>query len=193
MVEITVHGLQSVVETAFLRGREVLQRHRGTLGTMVLVVRRPGCLFCREQALSLSVLAAQLDMVQDFGIIGVIKETGVDDKGIAEFYNTYFNYQLYCDKSYAFYNALGDRKVGVQFALNPLALLDVLCMSYTRLSAKGVEGNFSMLGEGFTQGGLIFFDANGRPKYAYEEQTGKDLPIKHLAAVVNAIRREANS
>lgn len=139
----------------------------------------------------MSVLAAQLDMTKDFGIVGVIKEIGVDDEGVVQFHDDYFNFQLYCDKTYSFYQALGDRKVGVHFVFNPLAFVDLLCNAYSRLTSKGVEGN--MVGEGFTQGGLIFFDPDGKPKYAYEEQTGQDVPIRDLVAVVNAMRKEASS
>lgn len=137
-------------------------------------------------------LAAQLDLKNgDFGIIGIVKETGVDDEGLVQFYNDYFKYPLYCDKAYSFYQALGDRKVGVQIAFNPLALVDLVCNAYSRLTSKGVEGNF--VGEGFTQGGVIFFDAAGKPKYAYEEQTGQDVPIGDIVTVVNAMRREAET
>lgn len=192
LVEITVDtNSNSISETGILRGREVLKRHRGTTGTMVLVVRRPGCSFCREQALSVSVLVALMEMNKDFGIIGIIKETGVDDEGILRFRHDYFEYQLYCDKTYAFYHALGDRKVGIQFALNPLVLLDVVCNAYSRLSSKGVKGN--MLGEGFTQGGMIFFGSDGEPKFAYEEVTGKDVPIRDLVAVINSMRNESST
>ena len=132
-----------------------------------------------------------MDLKRDFGIIGIIKETGVDNEGIAKFHRDYFNYQLYCDKTYAFYQALGDRKVGVQFAFNPLALLDLLCNAYSRLTSKGVEGN--MLGEGFTQGGLIFFGTDGKPKFSYEEETGKDVPIQELVKVINRMRKESST
>jgi AhpC/TSA antioxidant enzyme len=135
------------------------------------------------------VLAAQLDLSNDFGIWGIVKETGVDDMGIAQFQRDYFPYPLYCDKSYDFYRALGDRKVTLQFALNPLALFDVLCNAMTRFREKGVDGNFT--GEGVTQGGIIFFDSDGNPVYAYEEQTGSDVPIRDVVAVVNKMREDS--
>lgn len=136
----------------------------------------------------MSVLAAQLGVEDDFGLFAIVKETGVDDQGLAEFHNRYFNYPLYCDKAYNFYQALGDRKVGVQFVFNPMAFLDLICNAYTRLTSKQIEGN--MKGEGFTQGGLIFFDPDGKPKYTYEEQTGRDIPIRDVASVINAMRKE---
>lgn len=41
MVELTIED-NLVKETDLLKGREVFKRHEGKLGTMVLVVRRPG-------------------------------------------------------------------------------------------------------------------------------------------------------
>ena len=122
--------------------------------------------------------------------MGVIKETGVDNEGIVDFRKNYFDYQLYCDKAYEFYQALGDRKVGVQFVFNPLAIVDMICNAYSRLTSKGIEGN--MLGEGVTQGGLMFFSTTGEPRFTYEEVTGKDLPIRDLVAVINMMRNESN-
>ena len=123
----------------------------------------------------------------DFGFFGIIKETGVDDLGTVEFQKQYFPHQLYCDKSYEFYRALGDRKVGVM--LDPAALIGFLCEAWTRLRSKRIGGNLK--GEGVTQGGIIFFDMKGRPAYAYEEITGADIPIKDIMAVVEKMRKDA--
>jgi hypothetical protein len=138
------------------------------------------------------VLAAQLGLANDFGIWAVVKETGVDDMGVIQFQQDYFPYPLYCDKSYDFYQALGDRKVTLQqFAFHPMALLDVFCNAFTRLRDKGVDGNF--VGEGITQGGIIFFDVDGNPVYAYEEQTGSDVPIRDVVAVIHKMREDTNT
>ena len=82
----------------------------------------------------MSVLAALYKEVLDgFEIFGIIKEAGVDDDGLAEFHDKYFPYPLYCDKSYAFYHALGDRKVGFQLIWNPLSLFSLLCDTFKRI------------------------------------------------------------
>ena len=139
--------------------------------------------------MSLAVLAAQQqDAFKGFGIFGVVKETGVDDEGLAEFFNSYFSYPLFCDKSYSFYQALGDRKVSVKFVFNPVSLFTLACDAYNRITSKGIQGNYK--GEGLVQGGVIIFDKQGKPRYAYEEETGTDLPVKDILAAVNAARRE---
>jgi peroxiredoxin len=177
----------TVMEQDAVKGRTVLTQHAGKLGTIVLAVRRPGCMFCREQAMAFHILMAQQNLEKDFGVIGIIKET-VDKRGVVDFQNTYFPYTLYCDKSYAFYQALGDRKVGASFVLNPKALVGIACETYLRITSKDASTGF--VGEGLTLGGIIFFDVHGKPKYAYEEETGKPLPVKDFMAVVNAIRRD---
>jgi hypothetical protein len=144
--------------------------------------------------MTLSVLAAQKSEAFDgFGIFAIVKETGIDDEGLAEFHTSYFRYPTFCDKTYSFYQALGDRKVILSLSLvfNPLSLLTVLCDSYKRITNKGIQGNFK--GEGLVQGGIIIFDKGGKPRYAYEEETGKDLPVKDILAAVHAVRRETEA
>jgi len=121
-------------------------------------------------------------LIDNFGIFGIIKETGVDDEGLIDFAKNYFPFPVYCDKSYAFYQALGDRKVGLKDILNPLSLLGIACDAFKRLREKSIGGNAK--GEGIVQGGYIVFGADGYPRCMYEEQTGVDLPVVDL---VNAL------
>lgn len=123
-------------------------------------------------------------------MFGIVKETGVDDEGLLEFHDTYFTYPLYCDKSYAFYQALGDRKVSLSLLLNPISLVSMACSAYERITSKKISGNVGK-GEGLVQGGIIIFDAKGKPRFAYEEDTGHDLPVKDILAAVHAVQREA--
>ena len=127
------------------------------------------------------------EQFQDFELVGIIKETGVDDSGLVDFQQTYFPYPLYCDKSYQFYEALGYRKVG--FSIDLTVVLSVICETYKRIRSKKIDGNLK--GEGVVQGGVIFFNAKGNPVYAYEEQTGKDLPVKDIVAAANQMRKKA--
>lgn len=139
--------------------------------------------------MTLSVIAALFEeRLAGFKIFGIVKETGVDDAGLVEFQSTYFQYQLFCDKSYSFYRSLGDRKVGLSALWNPFSLFSIACEAFQRLKDKNVEGNLK--GEGLVQGGIIFFGPDGKPKYVYEEATGKDLPVAELVAVLDAMRRE---
>lgn len=190
MVELKIDSQSDclVQEVDVLRGAEMIQRHTGKNGSLCLVVRRPGWYFCREQALTLSVLAAFYPHEFDgFEIFGIVKETGVDDDGLAEFQQKYFaNLPLYCDKSYAFYKALGDRKVGLSLALfNPLAILSFLCDTFQRLTQKKIDGN--VRGEGFVQGGIVFFGKDGKPECTYEEETGVDLRVQDIVTAMKFV------
>ena len=127
--------------------------------------------------------------MEGFGIFGVVKETGVDDEGLVEFSTKYFGsqYPLYCDKSRAFYQALGDRKVGLSALFNPFSLIGLICDAYTRLTSKSISGNVTK-GEGVVQGGIIVFDKNGKPACMYEEETGVDLRVADIVAALKAVR-----
>lgn len=133
----------------------------------------------------MSVLAAQQDLEKDFGIVGVLKET-VDEQGILEFNAKYFPYPLFVDKTNEFYQALGDRKVGVGFILNPMNIWGIMCETFASINSRQTKG----LGEGITKGGIIIFDTNSKAKYAHEEETGKVLPVKDLLVVLREMKRE---
>ena len=57
-----------------------------------------------------------------------------------------------------------------------------------RLGEKKLEGN--LIGEGMVQGGVIIYGKDGKAKYAYEEETGKDLPVDDILAAVKAVEEE---
>jgi len=142
--------------------------------------------------------------VVGFEIWGVVKETGVDDAGLADFSANYLGaqYPLYCDKTRAFYQALGDRKVGLSTLLNPSSFYGFVCDAYTRLtsSSKSMSTNAATAattaglstskGEGLVQGGIIVFDQLGNPVAMYEEETGVDLRVADIAAALNAVRQQ---
>ena len=137
------------------------------------------------------VLAALYESkLEGFEIFGIVKETGVDNEGLAEFSRVYFgNFPLYCDKSYSFYQALGDRKAVELPSL--WTLLTSFFYAFRRISSKKISWNTK--GEGLVQGGIILFDKKGKPKYAYREEIGVDLPVKDLVVALEAIRRQSTS
>lgn len=123
-----------------------------------------------------------------FGLFGVVKETGVDDKGLAEF-SGFFPFPLYRDEHLDFYTALGNRNITIP--LNPIKLIGgavALVGMQKRLSQRKIEGNLK--GEGIKQGGVIIFDKAGQPRYAIYEKTGKELPVEDILAAVHAIKQE---
>ncbi len=123
-----------------------------------------------------------------FELFGVVKETGIDNEGLAEFSNNYYGkYPLYCDKSYSLYQALGDRKAVELPSL--FTLLTSFLDAWRRVTSKGIGWNVK--GEGIVKGGLIIFDTKGNPKYAYKEETGLDLPVQDIVQALEAVRAEA--
>ena len=131
-------------------------------------------------------------VVQGFGVFGVVKETGIDDAGLAEFQERYFaSYPLYRDTTYAFYQALGDRRLGIGAVLNPMVLFGLLCDAVTQLRSKTIGGNGK--GEGVVQGGIIVFDRDGKPVCMYEEETGVTLRVAEIAAALEAIRMQCSN
>jgi len=60
---------------------------------------------------------------------------------------------------------------------------------YKRLGRKNISGN--MKGEGLVQGGIVIFDKSGA-RYAYREETGSEVPIDDIIAVIRHIKAEAD-
>jgi hypothetical protein len=59
---------------------------------------------------------------------------------------------------------------------------------WQRIQSKGITWNTK--GEGLTKGGLIIFDKKGKPRYAYQESLGQDLPVADIIYALEALRRE---
>lgn len=130
--------------------------------------------------------AAAEKKFEGFNLFGVVKEMGVDDEGLSDFYHSYYKYPLYLDEERVFYGALGSRKMSF------VSLMRLIPKSFgslgTRLKKKGIEGNFK--GEGLLQGGVIVFNSNGDPVYSYKEITGEELPMDDILKAVEGIRIE---
>jgi hypothetical protein len=136
----------------------------------------------------LSVLAAlHKEAFDGFEIFGIVKETGVGDEGLVQFYEQYFQFPLYCDKTYSMYRALGDRKVGLKDIWNPLSIIGILCDAFQRMHDKSIDGD--MLGEGIVQGGYIIFGRDGKARCMYQEHTGVDLPVADLVEALSVVRK----
>lgn len=129
------------------------------------------------------------ELVKGFKMFGTVKEIGVDDEGLAAFYNDHFEFPLYKDDGLVLYNDFfGKRKLWFT-TYNPFKLYSGYMELKNRLAQKKLEGN--MLGEGMVQGGVILFDKNGKARYAYEEETGKELVIDDIVAALKAIQNDA--
>lgn len=106
----------------------------------------------------------------------------MDDEGLAEFHNKYFDFPLYKDDDLVLYNDFFGKR-GIKLpTYNPLKLYRGYKNMNKRLKEKKLDGNLK--GEGIIQGGLILFDKNGEAKYAYEEEIGSPIDIDDVVAAL---------
>jgi hypothetical protein len=133
---------------------------------------------CREHGQQLTALAAHVPLW------GVVKETGVDDEGLLEFYNKYFPFPLFLDENLSIYQGMGNRKIGLR-TWNPIRLWRGFRSMGSRLKEKKIEGN--LVGEGMIQGGILIFDKEGKIQYAYEEAIGDELDMDDIRAALKAV------
>jgi len=124
--------------------------------------------------------------LEGFDLFGVIKETGVDDEGLAEF-SKHYPFPLYRDQNLQFYEALGKRQLKLT-TWNPLRLWKGYRDMTQRLKEKDLAGN--LVGEGLVQGGVIIFGNDGQPRYSYLEETGSEIPVDDIVAAVRAVKEE---
>ena len=156
-------------------------------GSIVFAVRRPGWFLCREhgQQLSQLVRSANNDESKNWNILGLVKETGVDDAGLVEFYEDYFTFPLYKDADLQSYQALGNTWIRLLPSWNPLTIYQNFRAMKERTDAANVTGNLK--GEGLVQGGILLYNAQGELHYAYKEDTGQALQMDDIQAAMKAI------
>jgi len=144
---------------------------------------------CREHGQQLTEIAASSDAMKGFGIFGVVKETGVDDKGLRVFQKDHFSYPLYRDENLDFYRAFGDGKITDHLSwwsmLNPFKIYNGMKAMKKRMKSKNLEGN--LVGEGLKTGGVIVFGSDGEPRYAYPEITGSALETDDFLAAIRDV------
>jgi len=146
---------------------------------VVFVVRRPGCNSCREHAEQL-VQCLQHDGVS---LWAIVKETGVEEQGILEFYEDHFHYPIYKDAKWLTYRAMGDRRI------TPTKLLKRAFKAYGRWKKKGIPNRIKG-GDIWVQGGVLLFDRKRRLRYAYEEEYGKEFEMDDIRRAIKAIRTD---
>jgi hypothetical protein len=125
------------------------------------------------------------DMMSCFKLFGTVKEIHVDDTGLNEFYHEYYTYPMYKDDNLFFYNDFFGKRTVTLPSYNPFKLVSEAVTVKKRLSEKNVSGNIK--GEGLVQGGVIVFDKCGKPRYAYEEETGKEMNMDDIIAALKDV------
>jgi hypothetical protein len=133
--------------------------------------------------------ATTSELMKKFKLFGTVKEIGVDDEGLKEFYNEHFTYPLFKDDGLVFYNEFfGKRKIKLT-TYNPIKLYKGYKDMTQRLKEKKLDGNYA--GEGLIQGGIVIFDKEGKVRYAYEEEIGKEIEMESIVDALKAIQNDA--
>lgn len=156
----------------------------GSIGSVVFVVRRPGCFWCREHGLQLTELASRFQP-GEFGLCAIVKETGVDDQGLTDFHNQYYKYSTYRDEQLAVYAAFGNRKMKLR-TWNPIRLYRGLQDARKRFKVKNIDGNY--VGEGIIQGGVLVLDKSGKLRYSLEEDVGRLWNLDDIYEATQALK-----
>ncbi|XP_041755775.1 peroxiredoxin-like 2A [Coregonus clupeaformis] len=113
-------------------------------GAVIMVVRRPGCLLCREEAIELSSLKPQLEEL-GVPLLAVVKENIGQE---LDAFKTFFTGEVYVDQKRALYGP-------VERWMFLSALLRIgVWRSLWRAYRKGCTGNI-IKGEGLVLGGVF--------------------------------------
>ncbi|KAF9955829.1 hypothetical protein BGZ72_003384 [Mortierella alpina] len=126
---------------------------------VVIVIRRPGCQFCREEARILDANREVIEKSMGMRMVCVVHEKGGSDI----FKNEFWHGDVYFDQEKGFYKALGGGKLrtgGWEQLIRPS-----FWGNFIRNKRSGVQGNFE--GEGHILGGLLVVHA-GERGIAYE-------------------------
>jgi hypothetical protein len=118
-------------------------------------------------------------------LLATVKETGVDDKALLDFYEKYFaRHAIYKDEKWKLYHAMGGRKISVG------KLVTGLMKSFRRHREKKVEASPNITaGDGWMQGGVLIFDRRGNLRHLIEEDYGEPLDTQAIKDVIEEIKR----
>ena len=181
IVREILHKKMSVAQAnqKAIRERQFASRAKASV---CFVIRKPGCIICKEQGQILS------NMISSFSnnkvtAWAVIKEINVDNDRLLEMYQKHFNYPFFLDSKKKMYKALGNRKP------NFFKVLLRMKQSLKRIkSQKHIEGTIFSPGEGITLGGILIFDEEGQIRYAFHEKSGgTEFPIDQIRAALNML------
>lgn len=152
---------------------------------LIYVVRRPGCVFCREHARELS---ANADKFKELGVsvVGVVHE----ELGAEEFAKDHFTIgDLYFDEEKAFFQSLGMRWQGLLSGMTSPTVWSNIRRVKANSKENGYEGNF--VGEGRLLGGLMIVGAGeSGVKYVHQEKVwGDHASISDILAACEAVTK----
>ncbi|PKA55833.1 Thioredoxin-like protein AAED1, chloroplastic [Apostasia shenzhenica] len=155
--------------------------------TVLLCIRRPGCIMCRAEAHQLYSRKPMFDAL-GFQLIAVLHEQLESE--VKEFWPRYWGGTMVVDSTMGFFRALGGGKLLKEnfftgFLLNPQAMAN-----FKQAKATGFEYNFK--GEGEIKGGVIVV-RRGREGVAYqfiERNFGDWAPIAEVVEICSLIHEK---
>ncbi|KAI8923446.1 hypothetical protein BC831DRAFT_34347 [Entophlyctis helioformis] len=151
---------------------------------LFLVLRRPGCLMCREWA---SILSSYKETINSFGVrlVAVVKE----DIGIEEFATHYWKEDIYIDTEHGLYKFIGDGELHMCSTFD-LMVSPQFWSNVRKASRNGYKGNFE--GEGYILGGLVVVSHLGEVVYKYsEEKPGEHPAVEEVLDACAAVATNA--
>jgi hypothetical protein len=164
---------------------KIMRRQRNHCPTVCLVMRRPGCPFCREDALELSRwFHRQHDTTEPFHLMGIVKDAS-DVDGLHELFTKYFAHPIYRDVGLETFRGLGWRTISWRQWLN-------LPAGTLRVRAKNITYNLEGTSDTI-QGGVLIFDGSGTLRYAYREIYADQLVLDDIRAAVVSVQRQTTT
>lgn len=147
--------------------------------TCLYLVRRPGCVLCREEAETLQKNKAKFDAL-GVKLVAVVKEW--DQAEIDDFTKKFWPSDLFFDEQKQLFGALSNGQI---HKLSLVDLVNPFSAAWKNVRrAKKTVTDHNMKGEGLIPGGLMVIKAgSGGVVYSHQEKTfGDHAPINEVLA-----------
>ncbi|KAG0226842.1 hypothetical protein BGW42_003324 [Actinomortierella wolfii] len=142
--------------------------------TVVVVIRRPGCQFCREEATALNSHREIFENTLGMRMVCIVREK----LGADLFQSVAWKGEVFFDPESAFYKVLGGRKK-LRVAHWETMVRPSFWKHFMRNKRSGISGNF--IGDGSVLGGLLMVDTDGTIFYEHEEKVWGDIaPVEDV-------------
>ncbi|KAL7748813.1 hypothetical protein RI367_005726 [Sorochytrium milnesiophthora] len=147
---------------------------------LVVLLRRPGCLFCRNEAVELRKRAEEINKNGNIRMVAIVNQK----LGAEDFADNFWQGETYFDHDLGLFKALGDgevRRASLWELLRPSVLARIV-----KGKMSGPQGNLE--GDGTMLGGLLVVrKGDAGVEYAYLEQTFGDIaPVEDVVKACQA-------
>ncbi|KAF9972412.1 hypothetical protein BGZ73_004454 [Actinomortierella ambigua] len=142
--------------------------------TIVIVIRRPGCQFCREEATALNSHRDIFEKTMGMRMVCIVREK----LGADLFQSEAWKGEVFFDPEAAFYKAMGGHNK-LRVAHWETLVRPSFWKHFMRNKRSGISGNF--IGDGSVLGGLLIVNNNGTIVYEHEEKVWGDIaPVENV-------------